>query len=134
MEVNRGLPAPYLIKYFDKVGGLWRIKESLRRRVEFRELNLAEDWPGHLQADLILLRNVLIYFEPHTKKEVLARVRRVLRRDGFLLLGAAETTINLDPAFEMVPLDRMMCYQIRGEGGSPPAAAGRPAPESPGTR
>ncbi len=63
--------------------------------------------------DVIFLRNVLIYFDAATKRQILARVRRVLRPDGYLFLGGAETTLNLDDAFERVQIDRAAAYQLR---------------------
>ncbi|HXE57028.1 MAG TPA: protein-glutamate O-methyltransferase CheR [Gemmatimonadales bacterium] len=113
LEVNRGLPAPLLLKYFTKVGIEWEIAEPIRRMVGFGELNLVEPWPALPEFDLVLLRNVLIYFDVPTKQRVLANVRRVLRRDGTLLLGGAETTLGLDEAFERVPLGRSLGYRLR---------------------
>lgn len=114
MEVNRGLPATLLVKYFEKQGPRWRIHDSLRQAVEFREANLAAEWPCLPPMDVILLRNILIYFDVSTKKRILERVRRLLRRDGYLFLGSAETTINLDPAFEPVEIGKVVCYRVRG--------------------
>ena len=111
MEVNRGLPARLLVKYFEQQGADWCLRADVRRMVEFRRINLAEGWPALPALDVILLRNVLIYFDVPTKKAILNRVRQVLRPDGFLFLGGAETTLNLDDAFERVPLDRAGCYR-----------------------
>jgi chemotaxis protein methyltransferase CheR len=113
MEVNRGLPARLLVKYFDKQGPHWQIKDDLRRLVEFRPINLTNAWPPLPALDVILLRNVLIYFDVATKQRILAKVRQVLRPDGYLLLGGAETTINLDDAFERVQVDRSGYYRLR---------------------
>ena len=113
LEVNRGLPAAMLVRYFEREGAQWRIREDLRRLVEFRELNLCTAWAGLPTADLILMRNVLIYFDLTTKREVLGKVRRVLRDDGYLLLGTAETTVNVDDRFERLSLDRATAYRLR---------------------
>jgi len=59
------------------------------------------------------MRNVLIYFDAPTRKTIFARLRDVLRPDGCLFLGAAETTINLDDGFERVELGRGGCYRLR---------------------
>jgi chemotaxis protein methyltransferase CheR len=123
MEVNRGLPASLLVKYFEKQGPRWRIHSSLRHAVEFREVNLAGEWPALPPMDLIFLRNVLIYFDVATKKRILDRVRRVLRSDGHLFLGSAETTINLDPAFEPVQIGKVICYRVRDPGARSPGSA-----------
>jgi chemotaxis protein methyltransferase CheR len=112
LEVNRGLPAPLLIKYFQKIGTEWQIKEDLRRMVDFRQLNLAQSWPPFPAMDIIFMRNVLIYFDIETKKTILARVRKTLKPDGYLFLGGAETTLNLDDSFKRVQIDKTAYYQI----------------------
>jgi chemotaxis protein methyltransferase CheR len=113
LEVNRGLPAQMLVSNFERIGMEWEVKESLRQMVDFRPLNLARpfDMPS---VDVVFLRNVLIYFDTETKKQVLKRVRSVLRPDGYLFLGGAETTLNVDEAFEPVQFDRATCYRLRG--------------------
>lgn len=114
LEINRGLPAHFLTKYFDRVALDWEIKLEVRKMVTFQSMNLAEAWPPMAPFDVILLRNVLIYFDLDTRKQILARVRRVLRPDGYLLLGGAETTLNLDENFERVRFNQMSYYRLRG--------------------
>ncbi len=114
LEVNRGLPAAMLVKYFERAGMSWRIGSALRERVEFRELNLAERWPASLELfDVIFMRNVLIYFDIPTKRTILGQVRRTLAPDGVLFLGAAETTLQLDDHFERIKVERAGCYGVR---------------------
>jgi len=60
-----------------------------------------------------MLRNVLIYFDVEIKRAVLAKIRKVLRPGGFLILGSAETTMNLDDAFELVRSDGASYYRVR---------------------
>lgn len=111
LEVNRGLPASYLVKYFQQQGTEWVIKDEIRRMVEYFEINLAKPWPLLPAMDLVLMRNVLIYFDLETKKEVLLRVRRALKPDGFLMLGGAETTLNIDDSFQRFQAGRACWYQ-----------------------
>jgi chemotaxis protein methyltransferase CheR len=113
LEVNRGLPAPLLVKYFQKQGCDWYLRDDLRRMVEYQVLNLAGPWPPLFPADIVMLRNVLIYFGTDTKKEILGKVRKVLKPDGYLFLGGAETTFNLDDAFERVQFERATYYRVR---------------------
>jgi chemotaxis protein methyltransferase CheR len=113
LEVNRGLPASLLLKYFVRQGAEWEFRQDLRRRVEFREMNLVKDWPWLPPLDLVFLRNVLIYFGVEAKKAILANTRRLLRPGGYLLLGGAETTFNVDEAFERVTFDKTSCYRVR---------------------
>lgn len=113
LEVNRGMPAPLLVKYFQRHGVEWQIKEELRKMIEFRQMNLVETWTAMPEMDIIFMRNVLIYFDVAIKKAILAKVRRVLRPDGYLFLGAAETTLNLDDAFERMQFEKSGCYRLR---------------------
>lgn len=115
LEMNRGLPAVRLVRHFTRVGMEWEASAALRAAVEFRPLNLVEPWPPIAPVDVVLLRNALIYFSPVTKREILARVRRVLRPDGFLILGSAETTLGLDEHFERLQVGAASCYRLRAE-------------------
>jgi chemotaxis protein methyltransferase CheR len=67
--------------------------------VTLRRINLAGPWTAVPSVDIVLLRNVLIYFSVETKKQILNNMRQVLRPGGYLMLGTAETTINLDPNY-----------------------------------
>jgi len=102
IEVNRGLPAALLIRHFTQHGTSWEISADLRGMVDFQELNLAQPWPALAAMDLVLLRNVMIYFDVEMKKAILARLARVLRPDGYLILGGAETTFNVDDSYRRV--------------------------------
>ena len=112
MEINRGLPATLLTKYFVSVGLDWQLSSSIRDAVEFRACNLAEPWVNIPKMDVVFLRNVLIYFDIEIRKQILARLRSVLQPDGVLFLGCAETTLNLDAAFERVPFGKTAYYRL----------------------
>jgi chemotaxis protein methyltransferase CheR len=99
IEVNRGLPAHLLVKYFRRAGVGWQLDESIRSMVRFRHQNLVDPWPSLPPMDLVLMRNVMIYFDVPTKREVLSRVRDVVAPHGYLLLGTSETTMHLDESF-----------------------------------
>jgi chemotaxis protein methyltransferase CheR len=111
LEVNRGLPAPMLIKHFVQDGTEWAVKPHLRELVEFRQMNLSAPWTGLPPMDVVLMRNVLIYFDVETKRRLLGYLRDVLRPDGYLFLGAAETTFNIDGSFEAVEQGRTIYYR-----------------------
>ncbi|HVC25810.1 MAG TPA: protein-glutamate O-methyltransferase CheR [Acidimicrobiales bacterium] len=104
LEINRGLPATLLVRYFRREGAQFVIADSIRARVRFELFNLARPWPPMQDYDVILLRNVLIYFDVETKRNVLERVRGRLRPGGFLLLGTAETTRGLVDGFRPIPV------------------------------
>ena len=118
IEVNRGLPAALLVKYFEKRGMEWQVKPELQRWCHFRELNLIEPWGALPPMDVVFMRNVLIYFDVETKKAILANARKVLPPWGYLVLGGAETTITLGDTFEREQFDKAGCYRLRREGGS----------------
>jgi len=113
IEVNRGLPANLLVKYFEKKGMEWVVRPDVQRFCEFRELNLIEPWGPLPAMDVVFLRNVLIYFDVDTKRSILSNVRKVLPPWGYLFLGGAETTINLGDTFERVQYDRAGCYRLK---------------------
>jgi chemotaxis protein methyltransferase CheR len=112
LEVNRGLPAPLLIKYFQQHGNRWRIREELRQMIDFKPLNLAGDWPLMRRFDLVFLRNVMIYFDVPTKRSILQRIESRLAPDGYLLLGGAETTLNLSTAYRRIEQLKLGFYQL----------------------
>jgi chemotaxis protein methyltransferase CheR len=114
IEVNRGLPAALLVRYFEQHGTDWQLRPAVRGMFEFSEINLARPWPNLPRMDLVLLRNVMIYFDVETKKDILGRVARLLRLDGYLLLGGAETTINLDDSYRRVEPLKSGYYQLQG--------------------
>ncbi len=99
-EMNRGLPMPLLLKYFKRDGLSWQISEDIKKMVRFVPYNLTNPIPAEIpRADIVFLRNVLIYFNPEVKSAVLRRVHGHLKHDGFLFLGGAETTLNLNVPF-----------------------------------
>jgi chemotaxis protein methyltransferase CheR len=112
IEVNRGLPATLLVKYFEQHGTDWQLQPAIRAAVDFQEINLARPWPALPPMDLVLIRNVLIYFDVETKKSILKRVAGLLKPDGYLLLGGTETTINLDVSYRRVEPLKSGFYQL----------------------
>ncbi len=112
IEVNRGLPAKYLVKYFTRAGLDWQISDALRSMVKFQRFDLRTSMSSFGPFDLIFCRNVLIYFDVDTKKQILASIRRTMSPGGLLALGAAETTINLDNAYTRVVHGAATFYQV----------------------
>jgi chemotaxis protein methyltransferase CheR len=101
------------VRHFRKMPDAWELRPEVRARVEFRELNLAHAWPDLPPMDVVLMRNVLLYFEPELRRRVLRQLARLLRPDGVLVLGAGETTLTMDDSFEAVPLARTVVYRRR---------------------
>lgn len=102
-EVQRGLPIQMLLKYFTQKGDLWQINPELRSMVQWRKLNLLENFSTLGSFDIVYCRNVLIYFDQPTKVDVLQRISKQMPADGYLVLGAAETVVGLTDAFRPVP-------------------------------
>ena len=113
LEVNRGLPAPLLIKYFLQEDAEWRLKDEIRSVIEFRELNLITPFPLMSKMDIVFIRNVLIYFDVKTKKEIMEKIRKNMDPEGYMFLGGAETTLNIHEAFHRLRLGKSTCYTLR---------------------
>ena len=111
LEVNRGLPATMLIKFFDKIGLEWQVKADIRKMINFRKVNLMEAWPTMPEMDVVFMRNVLIYFDVPTKKRILDRLARVMRIGAYLFLGTVESVHALSDNFEAIQVGKATCYQ-----------------------
>ena len=118
-EVQRGLPIQHLMKYFTQVGELWQLNADIRAMVQFRQLNLLQDFSHLGTFDVIFCRNVLIYFDQDTKAAIFERMAKVLEADGTMLLGAAESVVGITDAFRPIA-DRRGLYQLN------PVRSGRP--------
>ncbi|MEW6438412.1 MAG: protein-glutamate O-methyltransferase CheR [Pseudomonadota bacterium] len=120
-EIQRGLPITQLLRYFRQEGERWCVNEHLRSRIRFEEFNLLSDYALLGRFDVIFCRNVLIYFDVPTKKDVLDRMAKILAPDGFFIMGAAETVIGLTDALVPHPEHRSISIQ------RPEAPPARPA-------
>jgi len=112
-EVNRGLSPPMLNTYFSRQGMEWQIRDDVRNMIEFREMNLAGSWLVLPTMDLVFIRNVMMYFDMETRKDILRRIRGILAPHGYLILGATETTLAVDDHFERVPVNGTSVYRGR---------------------
>jgi chemotaxis protein methyltransferase CheR len=113
LEINRGLPAAMLVKHFRREGTDWVVGDAIRQRVRFQKFNLASTMPPSTGFDVVFLRNVLIYFDAETRRGVLRRIRAAMRPDGWLFLGAAETTIGIDDDWDRVVVGRTSVHRAR---------------------
>jgi chemotaxis protein methyltransferase CheR len=111
LEANRGLAAKYLAKYFERDGLEWKVKEELRRMVEFKAFDLRQSMKGMGPFDLVLCRNVLIYFDVKTKKQILTEVRSALDTGATLILGSAETALGLEDKYVRRALGPTIFYE-----------------------
>lgn len=113
LEVQRGLQPATLTEHFTRDGSDWIVSDRVRSMVRFGTVNLVGSWDQVPPADIVMLRNVMIYFDHETKRQILGRVHQQLRPDGYLFLGNAETTLNVDDGFVRVDPPRAGCYQRR---------------------
>ncbi len=94
IEINRGLPARFVVRYFDHIGEEWVVKPEVRKLCNFRQANLcAPQLPFNRAGDrfdIIFLRNVMLYFSQETRRTLLAAIHRLLAPDGILFLGSSE--------------------------------------------
>jgi len=94
IEINRGLPARFVVRYFDHAGEDWVIKQEVRKLCNFRQANLCSPQLPFNRSDdrfdVIFLRNVMLYFSQETRRTLLAAIHRLLAPDGILFLGSSE--------------------------------------------
>jgi chemotaxis protein methyltransferase CheR len=119
VEMNRGLPASMLVKHFSRVGSEWEISPELRRMVRTQQMNLAGPLPMLPKFDIVFLRNVLIYFDMDVKRSILQRIHAATAPDGFLLLGSAETTLDLTAHWTREPIGRVSAHRPATESTRP---------------
>ena len=119
-ETEAGLRA----RYFAEKDGVWRISDEVKKHVDFLHLNLLDRGKVALlpALDVILCRNVLIYFDADGKRRVISMFEEKLRPGGYLLLGHSESLINITSAFELCHLKHDLVYRRPrpGEGGRDP--------------
>ena len=111
-EVNRGLPAPCLMKYFTRSGLEWQLKDEIRSLVRFDQLDLRQNFRSMGSFDLILCRNVLIYFDTDTKRKIVEQIRSLLFPGAVLVLGCAETVINIHDGFKRNAIGQSTFYSL----------------------
>jgi len=115
IEINRGLPISFLVKYFKQDGAHWYIDEKVKKLVKFEKLNLLEASRKLLERfDLIFCRYVLIYFSDEVKKKVLTDLWKLLNPGGYLILGATEIPALVFPDMEKKVIRRTSWYHKKG--------------------
>jgi chemotaxis protein methyltransferase CheR len=113
IEVNRGLPAVLLVKYFRRSGVDWLLSEPVRRMAHFETIDLRKSMRALGPFDLVFCRNVMIYFDAETKKNILQELHGTLFRGGWLLLGGAETAFGVEEWFERQTVGSAIVYVAR---------------------
>ncbi|MGZ3768343.1 MAG: CheR family methyltransferase [Bdellovibrio sp.] len=114
LEVQRGLPVPFLIKYFKKdEKDRWTAMPEITKNIEFKKQNLKEAFNFKEKFHLILCRNVLIYQNVPAKIEILNRMTSLLAPGGLLILGSGESLIGLSTEFDQQNMDGAIIYKKR---------------------
>ena len=98
-QVQRGLPVSQLLRYFTRTNDTWTIAEHIKSRVRFEQMNIFDDTHSTGCFDVICCRNLMLYFDADGKKALLKRLHGALAPDGYLLLGATETSLGLSDDF-----------------------------------
>ena len=117
LEVNRGLPARMLLKYMVRDGEEWMVSERARSMCEFQSLNLCATLPKLPEFDLVMLRNVLLYFTQQDRTRLFQTVYGKTAGDGYLVLGNAEQAEDSTNLFEVEFAANCYCYRPVGHGG-----------------
>ncbi|MFY9855429.1 MAG: protein-glutamate O-methyltransferase CheR [Terracidiphilus sp.] len=113
IEVNRGLPASLLVKHFHRSGLEWQLSESVRRMARFQTIDLRKSMRTLGPFDLVFCRNVMIYFDNETKRNIMKELHSTLFRGGWLLLGGAESAFGLDEWFDRKTIGKVTVYVAR---------------------
>lgn len=112
LEVQRGLPALSMAKYFTKNDDdRWVASPDLTRHIEYRKLNLVRPFPFPSQFQLVLCRNVLIYHSLEGKTDILSRITSALAPGGFLVLGSGESLLGISNDYEQCHVDGAIIYR-----------------------
>jgi len=123
-EVTRGLPVALRDKFMTQTKSGWQVLPQWRNRITFAQHNLINDLSGGTRFDVILCRNVTIYFDAKTRKRVFEKLTQRMLPDGYLFVGGSETLLDLGDAYKPYRLGSAVCYRPQlHEPVSPPAVA-----------
>lgn len=113
LEMNRGLPSSYLLKYFRRAGLEWEIKEEVRRMAKFRTFDLRSSMSSLGPFDVVFCRNVLIYFDLATKQKIVEGIHGTLFRGGYFFLGSTETGLQVTEKFARCSIGEATLYEAK---------------------
>ena len=112
LALSRGLSAQRKSQFFEPGdNGMYKVKENIKKMVSFRPLNLLNSYSLMGRFDLVFCRNVLIYFAPEIKSQIISQIHGVLNKDCYLFLGASESLSGLNQNFKMVRCNPGIIYQ-----------------------
>ncbi len=113
-EISRGLSTTLLNKYFTQtMNNSWRINDEIRSMAYFKRHNLLDSFAGIGKFDIILCRNVAIYFSPENRKRIFNNIANQLNPHGILIIGASESLLGITDRFERKEYMRSIFYQLK---------------------
>ena len=116
VAVARGLTSEYIIRYFRQNEGRWQVSDDIKKRINFQELNLKNGFSTLGKIDIIFCRNVLIYFAPKLKIDIMYRLSQALKPGGYLILGGSETISGYSEDFDIIRWRSVgVVYQLKNE-------------------
>jgi len=101
-EIQRGMPITMLLKYFVQDADCWTVKPEMKRKIQFDTFNLLDNYAKLGSFDLVFCRNVLIYFDKETKKQIFDKLRQIINPGGYLFLGTSETVMGITDKFKPI--------------------------------
>jgi chemotaxis protein methyltransferase CheR len=110
-EVIRGLPAALRDKFLTRINDGWQVLPQWRNRISFAQHNLINDLSSGARFDVILCRNVTIYFDARTRRSVFHKLTQRLVPEGYLFVGGSETLLDLGEAYKPYRLGAAVCYR-----------------------
>lgn len=111
LAISRGMRLEFLNHYFEKKGMVYQVKPEIKSMVTFKRFNLQQPFTGFTDIDLLLCRNVLIYFSDELRRQIYAKIQKSLARDGVLAIGASESPRGYTNAFEQVIMGGAAMYR-----------------------
>lgn len=115
ISISRGMPESLLNRYFQQDGRVYVLENKIKEMVQFQQLNLMKSFNQMGMFDLILLRNVAIYFSVEFKMDLFRRISQVLNPGGYLMLGASESLHGLSDDFDRLEYNRCVFYKLKGD-------------------
>jgi len=114
VALSRGMSADLRKRYFRQEDNRWRVSDDVKKRVNFQELNLKTGFASLGKFDIIFCRNVLIYFAPALKADIMYRMSQSLKPNGYLILGGSETISGYSEDFEIMRWKSVgVIYQLK---------------------
>lgn len=113
IAMSRGMPSDLKERYFEQQGSTCVLKETIKNMVEFRQFNLQSDFSSLGKFDVVMLRNVAIYFSFDFKVALFKKIAQVLNPQGYLFLGASENLLGCSDDFKMIEHGRCIFYQLK---------------------